>query len=540
MLYRSLTEISKLENARKHRPSFTHVINPFNAVSGSEHDIAQSTTLRSISMAKKCTPDIPVEVLCVVYPEDKGVVPAEFICLDILSRSISDFVESDLSIKLPLLFDFLSAGIDYSSKGDNEYLIYSNIDIGLMPFFYQTITDILNKGFDAVVVNRRSVDHDLHGEDNYGLLLSSMGKKHPGSDCFVVKKDLVDKFVRSQCCLGVINVMKSLMFNMAATAEKMVIVADAHATFHIGDDRRWTNEKFKPYTSHNRSEAERVARELIAYSPEYKRKLQDYAIQKNEGMLIKLLGLEEKAILRGRKSMAKSMLLFLHRGMRRGFRLLRIGSYVKRLVHGGLGVLGYELRRMGRSELVTPYKKNGLKSGKNNGDNIIEPKASDLLDPRYISYLISDKPVLLHVEPKMGRAIPLFSYSATSVHPFVLAARAAIERNEQEWFGTIFDILEKYYELVSPSTAGELAGASEGSELHQYPSCALTMPWDRFSPVEQLARLEKFTKHENALYDEAIDISDGWAWGGSVRKQQVYYRSNKTQIDSKIHYDRWL
>lgn len=521
-MYVSLPEISKLEIVRTNRPSFTHVINPFNAKPGSEHDIAQSTTFRSITIAKRCTPDIPVEILCAVYPEDKNVVPAEFKCVDTLSMSISDLVESDLNIKLPLLFDLLNIGAE-SSMGnpDDEYLIYTNIDIGLMPFFYQTVSDIVQKGFDAIVINRRTVDQAWGETDNFGLMFSDIGKKHPGSDCFIIKKSLVKQFVRSECCLGVITVMKSLMINMAAVAEKMVIVADAHATFHIGDDRRWSNPRFKPYANHNRSEAQRIAKELLAFSPEYKEKLQEYAIQKNEGMLLKMLGLESTISTRMIDRLNRK-LLSIFKPLLKKLRSLYIHNknFIKSAIHKLLRKTGYELTKIDGKELLVSVAPRKSKTDKSRSNNLINIDDANSVDPRYLSYLINTSPVVIIGDPSKGRGNPLFSYGPDSHHPFTFAAKVAKNKPEQERYNIIYSILEKYYELVAPATAGDLAGVSKTSSLFNYPSSAFIMPWDKFTPEEQQERLKKFTIRENAPYDTDANIKHGWTWVGPCHNKK--------------------
>lgn len=521
MLYISLPEIAKFENVGPSQPKFTHVINPFNAKPGSEHDIAQSSTFRSISIAKKCTPDIPVEILCAVYPEDKNVVPPEFKCVDTLSTSISDLVQSDLNIKLPLLFDLLNIGAE-SSMGneDDEYLIYTNIDIGLMPFFYQTVSDIVQKGFDAVIINRRTVDQVWGTSNNFGLMFSDIGNKHPGSDCFIIKKSLVKKFVRSECCLGVITVMKSLMINMAAVAEKMVIIADAHATFHIGDDRRWSNPRFKPYANHNRSEAERIARELIAASVEYRAKLQEYALEKNEGLLLKLLGIEKSKPTRILNRIARKLLATI-KPLLKKIRSIYISgkNTIKTTIHNLLRKAGYELTRIDSRAMVVPSAKKP-KDNKGRSSDLINLDDVNLTDPRYLAYLINTGSVVINVDPAKGRGVPLFSYGPDSHHPFTFAAKVAKNKPDQERYNTIYSILEKYYELVAPANAGELAGISANSSLYNYPSCAFVLPWDRFTPEEQQERLKKFTRHENAPYDSEANIKDGWTWVGPCHKRK--------------------
>ncbi len=56
--------------------------------------------------------------------------------------------------KLPLIKDILGRLYDAS---DAEYFIYTNVNIGLMPNFYVAVNAIIESGYDAFVINRRTI-----------------------------------------------------------------------------------------------------------------------------------------------------------------------------------------------------------------------------------------------------------------------------------------------------------------------------------------------------------------------------------------------
>jgi hypothetical protein len=56
--------------------------------------------------------------------------------------------------------------------------------------------------------------------------------------------------------------MRSLLYNLAVKAGRMVILGDAHLTYHYGDDRPWNAPELEEYTQHNLGEARVFVREL--------------------------------------------------------------------------------------------------------------------------------------------------------------------------------------------------------------------------------------------------------------------------------------
>jgi len=292
MLFTSISDIASMENTISVEPSFLHVINPFTTAIGSEHEIAQSTTFSCIVNAKEAAKNIDIHILCVVYPEDQNIVPDEFICIPSLTRSVSDVNTFNSHKKLPLLFDILNAVKTDFRAAENQYIIYSNIDIAPMPFFYEMLRELTLKGFDAIVINRRTVSKFWGKDSASTLMYSDVGKTHPGTDCFIFRRKILDDFVESETCLGAIGVMKSLLYNLAALSECMVIITDAHATFHIGDDRVWTDQEFNEYATHNHNEAIKVAKNIIKISPVYRKRLQDFVLERNEIFLFDLLDLK--------------------------------------------------------------------------------------------------------------------------------------------------------------------------------------------------------------------------------------------------------
>ena len=72
--------------------------------------------------------------------------------------------------------------------------------------------------------------------------------QHPGFDCFVFPTAWVEDFVANAACVGIGWVMRSLLYNLVVKARRMVILRNAHLTYHYGDDRPWNAPELEEYT----------------------------------------------------------------------------------------------------------------------------------------------------------------------------------------------------------------------------------------------------------------------------------------------------
>jgi hypothetical protein len=140
--------------------------------------------------------------------------------------------------------------------------VFTNSDICLVPSFYRTVRSILTRGVDCLVINRRTVDQLESFGGAPELAALETGSAHPGFDCFAFPAAWVQDFVSNAACVGIGWVMRSLLYNLAAKARRMVILRDAHLTYHYGDDRPWNAPELEEYRQHNLGEARVVVRAL--------------------------------------------------------------------------------------------------------------------------------------------------------------------------------------------------------------------------------------------------------------------------------------
>lgn len=212
----------------------------------------QPITFESIRVAKKfAQQEVTVELYAAGYEEDKDTVPDYITFLPPLKRSVLDFGNFLPPKKYPLLRDVLDAVYRASNA---EYLLFTNMDIALMPQFYVAVKELLDQGFDALVINRRGISKKYNAVSHLPLMYSDIGKPHPGFDCFVFKRELLGKFIFEKICIGVSFSEVAFMHNLIAFAEKLRLVDDMHLTFHIGTE---VMPPLNPqYYRHNRSEYE--------------------------------------------------------------------------------------------------------------------------------------------------------------------------------------------------------------------------------------------------------------------------------------------
>lgn len=227
-----------------------HIINPVKVSEKSDLHYAQPITFESMVRARNFSKHTDkIKLVCTHYEEDRSIIPVEFQSLSNLSRSVLDVNPKLKQRKLPLIADILAK---LEEVDGFNYLIFTNMDIALMPYFYDTVFSYIEKGHDAIVINRRRISGEYRTIDQLPLMYADMGKSHPGFDCFVIKKELLQEFVLGDICVGISFLEATLVHNIFSFATNPLFVPDAHLTFHIGMDVLVprTNDFYK----HNRKE----------------------------------------------------------------------------------------------------------------------------------------------------------------------------------------------------------------------------------------------------------------------------------------------
>jgi hypothetical protein len=214
--------------------SIAHIINPFNASQESDLYTAQPITFESIKNAKKNAEDIVnIELWSAHFKEDEQTVPDFFNKTYHLTRSVLDTKTFETKIKLPFIADILQRVYDESEA---EYIIYTNVDIGLYPNFYLEVNKIINEGHDAFIINRRRLKPYYTSVNDLERIYLDKGKSHPGFDCFVFHRHLFPKLVLNGICVGVPFIEISFAHNLFAFSQQFKLFENEFLTFHIGEE----------------------------------------------------------------------------------------------------------------------------------------------------------------------------------------------------------------------------------------------------------------------------------------------------------------
>jgi len=247
--------------------TIAHIVNPVIVDRASDLYIAQPVTFETMRAARHhAKKRVRVEQYTAQYREDRPLAPAGFRATPNLTRSVMDFGTFRHERKLPLLADILDRLYEAT---DAEYLIYTNVDIGLVPHFYTAVNEFIEAGADAFSINRRTISGRFTSvrEIPQMCLEVSKGRTHPGNDCFVFRRDAYPNYVLGNVCVGMNWVGKTLLNSMAQYAKAFKKFKDPQLTFHIGDLRTWKSPQWSDYRDHNTLEMTTTFMQLRAKRP---------------------------------------------------------------------------------------------------------------------------------------------------------------------------------------------------------------------------------------------------------------------------------
>jgi len=231
-----------------------HIVNPLLVRNpASDLSYAQPITLHTMSQARekaKLEGKLVVTQYAAFYEEDTQSSPEDFKSTARLKRSILDIIPNiDSPRKLPLLSDILDRL--YESAPDADYLIYSNIDIGLYPNFYDQISKLIEQGYDAFVIGRRTLSTEFTSIEDLAHIYAQEGKPHYGYSCFVFPRNHYPNYILGDTCIGLQPVGVTLAVNMIQSARNYQYFGQEKYTFHLGDDRVWNQSLLDQQHIHN-------------------------------------------------------------------------------------------------------------------------------------------------------------------------------------------------------------------------------------------------------------------------------------------------
>jgi hypothetical protein len=229
-----------------------HIVAPFVVPMTSDLYSAQPITLETMRMAKRfaeLTGHPAVDLYVTHFAEDAEVAPEDFIHTAVLERSTLDLGRFETPLKLPLIADILSRL--YTVAVDADYLIYTNVDIGLLPNFYVTVDRLIERGVDALTINPRWIPEHFSDLADIPIMWAEGVKFRKGWDCFIFKREALPKMYLGDACLGAVNIGGLLLVNAILTAQNFTEFTDLHLTFHIGNEGLRKRMPMDDYRAHN-------------------------------------------------------------------------------------------------------------------------------------------------------------------------------------------------------------------------------------------------------------------------------------------------
>lgn len=244
-----------------------HIIHPVIVAPTSDLVIAQPITFETMHAAQEFAGtrgDVKVQLCAIQYFDEERIpLPGSFIRTRDLTRSVVDAGTFCVKRKLALIKDIMDILFE---SCDADYLIYTNVDIALQPYFYQVVADIIRQGHDAFIINRRTIPGHYKSIEDIPLMYAEIGEKHPGWDCFIFKRDFYPYFMLGNACIGTDWIGRMMIANMAPLATRFKVFQDLQMTFHIGDDRVWQTNEFSDYAEHNKEECRKT---LVEFDKKY-------------------------------------------------------------------------------------------------------------------------------------------------------------------------------------------------------------------------------------------------------------------------------
>jgi hypothetical protein len=263
--------------------TISHIVHPGIVPRTSDLAIAQPITFETMRIAAEFSKkNVKVSLFAVqIDNEERVPLPTCFSRTRDLHRTIDDIKTFKNKKPFALIRDILDILYQASPA---EYFIYTNVDIALLPFFYQTISTILDSGFDAFVINRRTINDKYTSIEDIPFMYAQVGEIHKGYDCFVFRRDLYPKFKLDDICIGSAWVGRALLANLVTFSNKFREFKNKHVTFHIGDSMTWRRNAFKEYFQHNWEEYVKIFNQLEsengAFDPEYRSYLLDAGVKR--------------------------------------------------------------------------------------------------------------------------------------------------------------------------------------------------------------------------------------------------------------------
>lgn len=216
------------------KPKFAHIVNTVSPADNASLASVQRLTLETLLAARaQANGKLEVELLSAQFENARTFLPEVIRATSDLKECAADRKDLNTKLKLPLLKEILSK---LNESKDATHFVYSNLDICVMPFFYETIASYVEKGHDAIVINRRRIAASYLNEKDLNQMYAEAGKSHTGYDCFVFSRELLSKLILKDIFIGTPPSGNDLFYNIFTFAKNPILFTEKHLTFHAGMD----------------------------------------------------------------------------------------------------------------------------------------------------------------------------------------------------------------------------------------------------------------------------------------------------------------
>jgi glycosyltransferase involved in cell wall biosynthesis len=225
-----------------------HVVNPVLMPKTSDLYIAQPIAFTSLARARDASTTQNVTLVSCAFEHDSAFMRPLFDVHHVLTRSSRDLIASEKPRTLPFIADIFNTHV---IPDDATHVIYTNSDICVQPSFYDFVTQQLRDGYDALVINRRTISKSFFDHRALPDMYKEYGDEHPGFDCFVVSREVLEKCHFGEALIGVHLIGRIIFWNILSYARRIKYLPAAHLTFHIGNDVPSKSRTMWPYIKHN-------------------------------------------------------------------------------------------------------------------------------------------------------------------------------------------------------------------------------------------------------------------------------------------------
>ena len=234
-------------------PTYTHILNPISQITNPQLFQAQTITFETLELALKYAKaeNLWIEPYFVVVGDEKLPEQSAYAKSSRIHKSVLDYGKFSQPRKLPLVRHLFETAYMNSNA---DYIIFTNIDIGLLPHFYQVVNDIILSGVCSFTITRRTLVLQNPANIQLATLFAEIGQPHRGWDCFIFPRVFIPKMILENLCTGAPLVGLGIIANMMAIDPGFKEFKHLHLTFHIGNDRAWNKPVNNEYIAHNRSE----------------------------------------------------------------------------------------------------------------------------------------------------------------------------------------------------------------------------------------------------------------------------------------------